>query len=659
MFTLFLYENFKLGVIFMLMFKFPFILLLGLISLIIPILIQLISKMRRKKLNFPTIFLFEKELTKINKVSKFKDWLLLAIRVILFILIALILAQPSFKQNEDMHTNKNDGQSRVYLLIIDDSFSSMIFHKTSTLIDLWKEEASKFIMSSGTDATIGITHFNSVTEKPIYTKDKHKALNQITFITPQANNKVDVPDLLGRYAQSLNEREEEQKYLVLFSDFQKIDWESVSIDTKAQIIIRDIEDKSSLTNYSINEVYSPQILKFTSEPIELYLTIQAYSNKAVERMVSIFESDNRIYEEKISIEPHTMNDYRIAFSWFKPGKYHLKVQLDDDNYNYDNYAYQKIYPTDNLRIYIATTDNDLVIRKALSSAIGTEYQTETRLISIDTERNETKNYDIILSYGLTSLEQSEIDYIIGEAEKGKLVIIIYSNSDNPYLLGKILTNKSMFGQNLNFGDRHRAKEYMTYPKNSFDYDFNLEYLHLQDYKISFKNSIETKINPNNINTLLTDTAKNNLLISNKSKNNLYFLSSDVSLKDSNIIYSQAFPLLINSLIYKGIVWKFELKSHFDKNHSIHTNINTNVLNQGKAEFMEIESLKGTITGEDIQILTYNDINILNNGLFLKTKEKQEKNIYQKTEIEFILYLLFSFFLLLNMLEIIFSAIRRG
>ncbi len=644
----------------MLMFKHPLILLLGAVSLIIPIIIQLISKMRRRKINFPTIFLFEKELIKINRVSKFRDWLLLIIRMILIMIIAIILAQPYIKKSTGDESTETEAKTKLYLLVIDDTFSSMVAYNTKKVIDLWKKEASEFIKSAEDNATFGIAHFNSVVDEPFYTKDKQTALNRISFINPQSQNEFYIPELFDKYAQSLDKRDEDNKYIVIFSDLQKHDWESVSIDTNAQIIIRDIKDKSALTNYAISDSYTPSVLKFTGEPIEIYLTIDSYSNEIIEKSLSIFEGDNRVYEEKINVKPKTSNDYNIDFTWFKQGKYILKAQLEDDNYSFDNYAYQKIYPTGNLRVYVATSENETVIEKALASAIGTEYQTETGLITIDKQRDKTKHYDIILTYGITKLEQSEIDYIINQAKKGRLVIIIYSQKDNPYLLETILKNNNVFGQSLNFEEKYNTKEYLNYPEDKFKYEISIEKLHLKDYKIYFNSSIKTKIDNALVNVLLTGSGGNNLLISNKAKNNVYFLSSDVSLNESNIVYSQAFPILINSLIYTGMRWKFELNSNKQNEDLINTDkVNKNLLEQGKMTFITIDSLKDKIKGKSSNITVYSDISELDNTIFVKTEEEQEQVTYRKEDIELILYLLFAFFLMINLFEIIFSAIRRG
>jgi len=72
--------------------------LLGLIAAVIPILIHLFNLRKLKKVEFSTLlFLKELQKSKIRKI-KIKQWLLLALRVLIIVFLVAAFARPTVKK---------------------------------------------------------------------------------------------------------------------------------------------------------------------------------------------------------------------------------------------------------------------------------------------------------------------------------------------------------------------------------------------------------------------------------------------------------------------------------------------------------------------------------------------------------------------------------
>jgi hypothetical protein len=83
-----------------------------------------------------------------------------------------------------------------------------------------------------------------------------------------------------------------------------------------------------------------------------------------------------------------------------------------------------------MNVLVFAPENEQIISKALKSCIGTKQQTDMRLINIDSKPNKTRQYDVIIAYNITKLSTSETNYIVNEAKRGKIVIILYSKNDD-------------------------------------------------------------------------------------------------------------------------------------------------------------------------------------------------------------------------------------
>ena len=96
-----------------------FALLGGLAALLIPILIHLLIKLKKEHLRFSTIQFFVKQDRQANKRRKLRNWLLLAVRLLLVTLLVLAFARPSTRTPATTH----DQKPRIGIFVLDRSAS--------------------------------------------------------------------------------------------------------------------------------------------------------------------------------------------------------------------------------------------------------------------------------------------------------------------------------------------------------------------------------------------------------------------------------------------------------------------------------------------------------------------------------------------------------
>ncbi|MFW5800056.1 MAG: vWA domain-containing protein, partial [Spirochaetota bacterium] len=488
-------------------------LLFGIIAIAIPFLIHFIAKTRRKKINFPALFLFEKMLAKKSKLSKFSDIILMIVRVLLIFILVLIFAKPFIKVNDsESITDINSNEDKLYLFIIDDIYSTAYNIQPKTTIEVLKDSAIDFIEKLDNNAVFGLISFNNPDIKPYYSNDKSEIINRISFIKPNPETNSYIPDLLSKYIENLNNRKEREKNIVILSDFQKIDWhnvfDSVFIEKKHleninNVFIKKLNTETFL-NYSINNAYTPELLNYIGQPIDVFANIVIYKGNKAKKVnnikVSALNGDNLISEQIINIDNSTTNDIKLSLKLFDAGNIPITLKLAYDKYEYDNYVNENICVIKNLNVYIANPDKDSITAQSLKSSIGTKYQSDLNLVTVDFERFPAKQYDVIIAYNITALKQEELNYIKEAFKKDKLIIILYSGDDDIYNMEKFIQDMGI--DDLVLDSIINTKSSVFYPDLDIINEDNFRDLKLENTDIFFTKRLNPIVNNEKINTLL-------------------------------------------------------------------------------------------------------------------------------------------------------------
>jgi hypothetical protein len=95
--------------------------LAGLAGLAIPILIHLLLRRRRQRLRFSTVQFFQRQDEQSSQRRKLRNWLLLAVRLLLLTLLVLAFARPFLPQSESAAANR---QPEQIVFVVDRSLST-------------------------------------------------------------------------------------------------------------------------------------------------------------------------------------------------------------------------------------------------------------------------------------------------------------------------------------------------------------------------------------------------------------------------------------------------------------------------------------------------------------------------------------------------------
>ncbi len=570
------------------------------------------------------------------------------LRIILIALLVIILSKPFIKQQETVSEIKP--KDKIYLILIDDTLSSAYAYPTKPLIDTLKNDAVNFINKAEDGATFGLISMNSPLSKPFYSKSKQDVINRISFINYDEDYKPNVKERLKEYLKDLENRPEKEKYLAIFSDFQKIDWKDINITNNIQTMIKYIP-KDNFANYSIYNASSPEIINYIGQPINLYFNLDLYSSKDGTAKIKALDQNNILSTDSFMLKHNTKNINNIQIKLYKEGKTNIELKIHHDKYKFDNSTNTNIYTLKSLDILLLIQEEEKIILKALTNAFGTEYERRINLVNIDNKITPNKKYDLIVSYNITNLNEKTKEYLINK-KNDTSILIIYSDKDNAFLLEE--TIKQIFSNNIILKEKLYDKTTIEYPNDALTLNNPFQKLYLNNYNVHFSSKIKADINVEELIPYINYKDGNNMLIGFSNNPPIYLITGDISINHSNILISQVFPMIMNKIAYTCVVNQIPL----EKNNSL-INVNDNnieyKLKEGELIYLSQKEIRNIFSSKYETVL-YEELNEINE-IFI-SEDDYKKNIdAEKTN--YIIILILCLFLGFTLIEIGLSFMKKG
>ncbi len=162
-------------------FLFP-LLLIGTVLALIPLILQIFQRFRKKKILFSAIFLFKEEMIQANQSIKLKNNILLLLRVLLVLLIVIIMAKPmtneEFRFLEDEKTREN-----IVLILLDNTKSMGFISQDKPLFQRALNQLKMYIRELPFQNPVVIEELATEPSYPIKLLDsKEKIINRLRFI---------------------------------------------------------------------------------------------------------------------------------------------------------------------------------------------------------------------------------------------------------------------------------------------------------------------------------------------------------------------------------------------------------------------------------------------------------------------------------------------
>lgn len=333
--------------------------LIGLLAASIPILIHLLNLRKLKKIEFSTLtFLKELQKNKIRKV-KIKQWLLLALRVMIILFIVMAFARPTLEGVAVGGTTSAAKTTAVFIL--DDTFSMSVIDQNGSYFNQAKQTIKNLLKNfqEGDEVVlILVSNNSSETVKPtsnFFEFERSLEATSISYASGLNHNSI------VKAAEFISQSKNFNKEIYILSDFQTGRLADENIISDLSLLL-DNNTRMYAINYSGKDVYNISLDKLEvntaifekEKPISFAVTVTNHSDQMVNNTVlSLFLNDERAAQKSISLNPGESKIIEIEAVANKTGFIDVIAELEDDDIEYDNKRYISIYLPDKIPVLIA------------------------------------------------------------------------------------------------------------------------------------------------------------------------------------------------------------------------------------------------------------------------------------------------------------------
>jgi uncharacterized membrane protein len=381
--------------------------LIGLAAASIPILIHLLNLRKLKKIEFSTlIFLRELQKNKIRRV-RLKQWLLLALRVLIILMIVTAFARPTLEGVSIGGTTSAAKTTAVFIL--DDTFSMSVIDQKGSYFNQAIETIKRLLnqLEEGDDVGLILVSGDQDYELPLTSNigSLEERLNELKISSASGTVNTALIAASALISQSKNFNKE----IYLLTDFQK---GRIAIDENIANLNQTLNEQVKLYSFGLAEgaVYNIGIddLQITTKifekgkPISFEATLNNYSEQVVNNLVvSLFLGGKRSAQQSININPDETIVLQLEGITNQTGYIDAYVEIEEDDINKDNTRYASVHIPEVISIIVLYENiaDTKFIKLALQPAVekGSLKLTEQNFSKINSVQ--ISSYDVVIFVG--------------------------------------------------------------------------------------------------------------------------------------------------------------------------------------------------------------------------------------------------------------------
>ena len=354
--------------------------LFGLLAASIPIIIHLLNLRKLKKIEFSTLqFLKELQKNKIRKI-KIKQWLLLALRVLIILAIVTAFARPTLVGVSIGGTTSAAKTTAVFIL--DDTFSMSVVDQDGSYFNQAKETLKDLLKQFEEGDEFALVLASHQPDEIEMTSNRSKFEQTVDAVTiSHSSGKLN--NAIIKAAQLIGDAKNFNKEIYLFTDFQK---GRLALDNEITDLKEQLGEQVRLYsfNYSGKEVFNFGIddLKINTQifekdkPVKYEATVKNYSERVKDNLVvSLFIDGERLAQQSINLNPGESKTANLEASAKNFGYSEALVEIEEDDILQDNDRYSSFFIPEKIPVLILADDlNDTkLIEAALKSVSESGY----------------------------------------------------------------------------------------------------------------------------------------------------------------------------------------------------------------------------------------------------------------------------------------------
>ncbi|MES2507446.1 MAG: BatA domain-containing protein [Verrucomicrobiota bacterium] len=342
------------------------ILLAGAAAFMVPLLIHLLNKRRVQKVSWGAMHLLQEVMRQRKKRKlNIEQWLLLAVRIAIPIVLALCLARPVLTALRSFGLGKTS-----LVMLLDDSFSMRAPAPGGSPAERARQDVGQVLQAQpkGSDAQVVLAGGNARRLLDQATSTLEVIPQQLAETTNQAGP-VKVNEALQTAAASLSSAPNGARELAIVSDFQASDWKSAAEGAALPALdaLMKQEPKPQVTfyrltsdlteNLSIASADLSALVVAEEQPIGLRVRIQNHGKRPWQDVAVHLEADGaRLRTSRVTLAPEGEALISFTHAFAGIGDHSLAVRLEGDSFADDNAFYSVVQVRNQLNVLLVDGD---------------------------------------------------------------------------------------------------------------------------------------------------------------------------------------------------------------------------------------------------------------------------------------------------------------
>jgi hypothetical protein len=329
------------------------LILWGLGAASVPIVIHLLNKRKFREIRWAASRFLLAAIRKNQRRIRLEQWLLLALRTLLVILVVMAMARP-FLESLGAVPLLQGGRTH-WLVVLDGSMSMAAATGETTRFDQAKSLADGLVKSARQGDAFSVVVMGDpprvVIGSPAFNNDAvRKEIDEI----PLPHGGTNLRATFDKVNEVLSASSIPRKELIVITDLQKASWSPEGSETadaalksaivklntkKARSFVIDL-GTPGLENRAITGVSLTPAILTPNVPAIIRATIKNFGRKPAENLRVRLLVDGQIGpDQTITLEPGAEEAVALTHEFIAPGDHALEVQIDDDVLKLDNHRW--------------------------------------------------------------------------------------------------------------------------------------------------------------------------------------------------------------------------------------------------------------------------------------------------------------------------------
>ncbi len=403
--------------------------LFGLIAASIPIVLHFLNLRKLKRVEFSTLaFLKELQKTKIKRI-KFKQWLLLLLRIAIIILLVMAFARPTVKTITVVNSS---AAKTTAVIIIDNTFSMSVVTGNGSYLNHAKQIA-KNLLSNFQDGDeivlLGVGNLSNELVQP--TTNNKQLAKQIDELEISSVSRT-LNEAIVKAAQVLYQSNNFNKEIYLLTDLQKgrvynssneLSNLSSIFNNNVRLYLINLSEKEPV-NLGIEEIKPNNQIFEKGKTVSFDVTVKNYSEQSVNNSVaSLFVNGKRSAQQSLNLSAGESKIIPFETTLLDTGLVEIYAELEDDDILHDNKRFFSVYVPDKISVLFLTDNRDdaRFVKYAIDDPTKQKVRITENSLSQVLSLN-LKNYDAVIVIG--SEQNSDWKNLFGYAESGGGLILV-------------------------------------------------------------------------------------------------------------------------------------------------------------------------------------------------------------------------------------------